>query len=416
VRRPAALLLGAVAVAWASSAYAARLLVPPYVQDAREDGFTIAYESDVKVNGAVVLDDGQKVVTEGQRHEARITGLKPGTRIGYRVELDGEKVAQASAASAPKGGRNLTFVVYGDTRDNPDVGHALATLIKNDHPDLVLHTGDVVKTGGDDPLWPAFFENHNVLLSEVPLYPACGNHELHGDSEGRNFNHYFVLPDEGRTRRYYTFRYGPARFIVLDGNGRHAEQTEWLKKTLEAARAEQVPHVFLLMHQPALSTGGHCGAAPVQSAWVEQYEAYPVRAVFAGHEHIYERLERRGVTYFVTGGGGAHLYEEREDCAEYDHDARRAFASAYHYLRVRVIGDDVEVSAIRTDGQPPIDTVHLSVPQPTIRSAEAPPLVPSTRSTWSRKLGPRGWRIAIAAAAMAVVVLVVRLRSRKGRS
>jgi 2',3'-cyclic-nucleotide 2'-phosphodiesterase (5'-nucleotidase family) len=39
------------------------------------------------------------------------------------------------------------------------------------------------------------------------------------------------------------------------------------------------------------------------------FEKHEVTAVFSGHDHNYQRHLKNGVTYVVTGGGGAPLYD-----------------------------------------------------------------------------------------------------------
>jgi len=67
--------------------------------------------------------------------------------------------------------------------------------------------------------------------------------------------------------------------------------------------------------------------------------------VFASHVHNYERHEHGGVTYFVTGGGGAHAYPiERAKGA--------AFQSKeinYHYLLVEVDRAQVTITMNRLE-------------------------------------------------------------------
>jgi hypothetical protein len=382
-----------------------RVAISPYVQDVRPDGFTVAWETEEAVAGELYVDGKLAARTEGTRHETQVTGLASNKRFAWEARSAGDKVGAGNARTAPPASAGtLDFVVWGDNRDG-DEDSAIARAILGEQPQLLLNTGDLVPKGGDEAGWRTFFSREAPLLAEVPLYPACGNHELYGDTEGSNFRRRFVLPDEGRSRRYYTFRFGPARFVMLDGNGRHAEQAEWLHETLKAAAAAGERHVFVVLHQPPFSVGGHCGAAVAQSAWVNEFESSPlVRAVFGGHDHAYMRMERRGVRYFVTGGGGAPLYGESEDCPSFDREAKRVYVAEHHFLRVRVRGDDIEVTAIRPDGTT-IETVRLPAYGTALVAGPAAPLHDdrSAFQLWRRK--HRHWWVApIALVAIALVI------------
>ena len=60
-----------------------------------------------------------------------------------------------------------------------------------------------------------------------------------------------------------------------------------------------------------------------------------VTCVFEGHEHLYNRQERDGVVYVITGGGGAPLY------------ANELKGGFYHYLRVDVTATGYTVAVKR---------------------------------------------------------------------
>jgi len=67
------------------------------------------------------------------------------------------------------------------------------------------------------------------------------------------------------------------------------------------------------------------------------FRQYPVKAVFAGHEHVYWREpadKHDGIEYFVSGGAGAPLYAPPE---------RGGFS---HYLVVRVTGDKIRYDVV----------------------------------------------------------------------
>jgi hypothetical protein len=73
--------------------------------------------------------------------------------------------------------------------------------------------------------------------------------------------------------------------------------------------------------------------------------------VFAGHEHAYQHLERGGLRYFVTGGGGAPLYTRSTSCNFEDDMALRLFRAEHHYLRVQVDGDAATLMAVASSGE-----------------------------------------------------------------
>jgi 3',5'-cyclic AMP phosphodiesterase CpdA len=307
----------------------------------------------------------------------------------------------------PDAARPLTFVVYGDTRNGGPVGAALAKLAVEQSPDLVLYTGDIVPDGSSESGWATFFADERALLADVPLYPTLGNHEIWKDESATHFRRFFPLPDDGRGKLYYHFRFGPAEFIVLDGNAPTAAQTAWLAATLDAADAAKVAHVFALVHQPPLSLGDHCGAALDEADWLALFEKHHVRAVFAGHDHAYERMERRGVRYFVSGGGGAPVYREKS-CAVFDRAARRLYQPVHHLLRVRVEGTNVEVTALGVGDGAPIDRVRFTAGEPAF-AMDAPPLAPEREA----RTGAPPWTLA--GGAIIFVLLGIAVRRRRIR-
>jgi hypothetical protein len=383
-------------------ARAASITVGPYVQDASASGFTVVFETDQPARGLVTVKNGGTVAeTAGTHHESRIVGLSAATSYAYEVQLDGQPAAKSETRTLPAHDP-LTFVVYGDTRQGGAVEQAIAQRIQGDAPDLMFNTGDYVRKGDDEAAWRDLFTNERELLSHIAMFPVFGNHEKWGDP-GAEYTRRFLPPL--RERRYYVLTVAGCAFIVLDGNTPDdATQTAWLKDQLQAARGAR--HVFVLVHQPPFSLGDHCGSATAQLAWVDLFEQFRVRAVFAGHDHAYERMERNGVRYFVSGGGGAPLYDEQA-CGDLDRAAKRRYVQEYHYLRVRVTGDQVDLTAERLEPGRPIESVRFSSHDAFV--AEGPPR-PSDRAA---HLNPQ-WKYAAAGLVVLLVAggLVRRRRAR----
>ena len=230
--------------------------------------------------------------------------------------------------------------MFGDERDSlrgvAPSARAIISGVLADAPDFVLGTGDLVVQGGRRSDWLSLLDSHASMFAQLPYFPALGNHELIGDSDGRMFKDLFPRAATG----YYSVRYGQVQVVVLNGNrpGDPA-QTRFLEDELRRAATDPAVRARLvLMHQAPLSASWHCGVGPYVADWMALFERYQVDAVLAGHDHSYQRLERNGVAYFVSGGGGAPLYEQGR-CDPHDELALQHYAAVHHYMLVRITPD-----------------------------------------------------------------------------
>jgi hypothetical protein len=98
--------------------------------------------------------------------------------------------------------------------------------------------------------------------------------------------------------------------------GRASEQTRWFVRQLAHIPA-QVQFLFVLFHLPwmaddqsqmvaDLPTRGTIELRNLLESRLPRINARVI--VVNGHIHNYERFERKGVEYLVTGGGGAEPY------------------------------------------------------------------------------------------------------------
>jgi hypothetical protein len=76
------------------------------------------------------------------------------------------------------------------------------------------------------------------------------------------------------------------------------------------------------------------------------FRKYGVQLAFQGHDHLYYRTIRDGVTYVVTGGGGAPLYGPNHTELGVPGDV---YESVNHFCLGDVFADRVEVTAYRKD-------------------------------------------------------------------
>jgi hypothetical protein len=350
----------------ASATARADLRKGPYLQNVTPDAITVMWQADETVAGRIVVDgpglpDGGRVidVAPARTPRTRIEGLRPASRYRYRVEV-GDARDKGEFATAPEIGSSapFTFVAFGDNGSSPESHRRVIERAAADVPDFILGVGDMVNTSRPDD-WQTLFEVERPLLRDNVIFPALGNHDQ--QKKGLTIAHFselFSLPDgackDDQAKRYYTFTYGNARFLILDSNSNAfalTDQTAWIESQLAEARQDsRIRHVFVAMHHPPYSLALHGGNRNLRERWTPLYEKYGVAAVFSGHDHVYERAEANGVHYFVTGGGGAVPYKLDKKATAIDRKHVKRFEAVNHYLRVTVDGDQVEVAAVRRDG------------------------------------------------------------------
>ncbi|MFZ1916515.1 MAG: metallophosphoesterase [Terriglobales bacterium] len=245
------------------------------------------------------------------------------------------------------------FVAYGDTRfhnpadteaSNSIVRVALVRAIADANPAFICFTGDIVYNGYDENDWKTFDSETGIWREKhIPVFPALGNHEFHGD-EKTDLANYFARFRELKNSRYYSVRAGNALFLVLDSSVDEVSgpQGQWLTSKLDTIPSD-VDFVFVMLHHPPYTSSsmnmrgeGHSARSSEQALarLLEERQAH-ARArfvVFSGHVHNYERHDHGGVTYFVSGGGGAHAYPVRRA----PEDPYQSKEVNYHYLLLEV--------------------------------------------------------------------------------
>lgn len=257
------------------------------------------------------------------------------------------------------------FVAYGDTRfhnpqdtgaANPTVRVALVRAIADANPAFVCFTGDIVYNGDDADDWKTWDSETSIWREKgIPIFPALGNHDLHGEPSVALANYFRRFPDL-QNRRYYSVRASNALVLVLDSalDETSGPQGQWLTSELDHI-PPKVDFVFIMLHHPPYTSssdekkygGGHSSRSPehMLAKMLEDRQAN-TRArfvVFSGHVHNYERHEHGGVTYFVSGGGGAHAYPiERAP-----EDPFQSKEINYHYLLVEVDQQQLKVTMNR---------------------------------------------------------------------
>ena len=357
--------------------------VAPYLIQVTEDAATVAFHlrqpgaAEVRVFG-VGATPRVLASPAALAHFVRITGLAPGQRYRYEV--------QAGAARTPAGdegyeigtacrlGETFSFAVYGDPRPGEtgtDRHHRevieQAALAE---PTFALVLGDMVDDGSSADEWERFFGVESELLRRAALFPVLGDNDVAG-GEGR-YAEYFPGLDPG----YYRFRWGGVQFLglhVWDATGAQPEdelardgaQHRWLEAELARPEVRDAPFRVVFLHDPVMLSRGP-SADVLREVWAPLLAQSNVDLVFASW-HLYERSRHDGVTYVVSGGGGAELIwinadPDRPSLAE----ARR-----HHFCLVEVSEGAMSLRAIADDGTV-LDAITLT---PREREAAGEPRV-----------------------------------------
>jgi 3',5'-cyclic AMP phosphodiesterase CpdA len=259
------------------------------------------------------------------------------------------------------------FVAYGDTRfhdpkdsdaANPPVRVALVQAVADVNPAFICFTGDIVYNGYDTNDWKVFDSETSVWREKkILVYPALGNHDLHGDEKTALANYFQRFPDL-KNSRYYSARAGNALFLVLDSSLDEltGPQGQWLTTQLDHV-PDGVNFIFVMDHHPPYTSssdektlgGGHSarGKELALAKMLEDRQANAKYRIifFSGHVHNYERHEHGGITYFVSGGGAAHAYPIERAPG----DPFQSKEVNYHYLLVEVDQQQVTVTMNRLD-------------------------------------------------------------------
>jgi hypothetical protein len=211
---------------------------------------------------------------------------------------------------------SVRFAVVGDYgADNADEA-AVAKLVAGWNPDFVITTGDNNYPGGAASTIDAnigkYFQSYignykgqyGAGSPTNRFWPSAGNHDW--VSGLVPYTDYFTLPGN---ERYYDVDLGLVHLFAVDSDPHEPDgvtagstQGQWLHDRLAASKS---CFNVVYFHHPAYNSGHYGPDTDMQ--W--PFKAWGADVVMSGHEHHYERLDVGGLPYFISGGGGAGLYD-----------------------------------------------------------------------------------------------------------
>jgi 3',5'-cyclic AMP phosphodiesterase CpdA len=257
-----------------------------------------------------------------------------------------QQIAQKLAALEKIQGK-FSFIVLGDNRSGDDIYRKIVSWAIERKPDFIFNVGDMIETPGNKKDWANFWTLSKPIT--VPYFLVVGNHDVNSRmlfSEKR----YKEQVDLPGNELFYSFVAGNSLFVVLDSfiGGQEkkiiGEQYTWLENVLAHAAQK---HKFVFLHHPLYTDPGKGHHAhdsldkyPESRDRLEAlFAKYKVDAVFAGHEHYYQRRITDGIVHVITGGAGAPMSDSEED------------GGFFHFVRVTVDDDTVSAEVIDINGR-----------------------------------------------------------------
>src|SRR5580704_3637901 len=271
-----------------------------------------------------------------------------------------------------------TLIAYGDQRftdpanvtaTDPRVRKWLAGKIAEAHPAAIVLNGDVPLAGNVPNDYAVFkAETKPWRDAGIHVFPALGNHEFAGGTPEQGLESWWTAFPEVRNRRWYSAQLGSRVYVLaLDSDTSllpGSDQANWIQKQVEDL-PPSIDFVIVSMHHPPVADiQTHIevdhNPRPNEIA-LRDYLSKAARAshasflVSAGHIHNYERAVVEGVTYLVSGGGGAPPYfveRTREDLY------KSMLFPNYHYVKLTVEKDRLHAAMYRVEN-PEIEKLNV---------------------------------------------------------
>ncbi len=268
-------------------------------------------------------------VTE-HTNKATATGLEPDTEYYFQLGSESEGFSETgSFTTAAEGVSETQFIHYTDTQNaywNANVNNEAAygantlELAMETAPDadFAVHTGDFVEIAQVEDEWVDNLDMSRELNMNLPHAYTPGNHDEYNLNYVREsepvdataFNEHTNVPvtnDAVSGGSYYSFDHSGAHFVVLNTNDNKesednpeggaigAEQMEWAKADIQAARDNGADWIVLMYHKPVYSASYHAlqdtDVQVTREEFVQLADELDVDLVLQGHDHNLTRTK-----------------------------------------------------------------------------------------------------------------------------
>ncbi|MCB0882254.1 MAG: hypothetical protein KDC33_08580 [Thermoleophilia bacterium] len=238
--------------------------------------------------------------------DGRLKGLDPGARHGWVATVDGRAAAWGSVTTAPGDDGAVRFLAFGDYGAGGEDEYAVGRVGAAQSPAFSVIPGDNSYLVAVAPLLDKnIFRPMRPLLAQGPFVATLGEHDVF-IRNGRDLADALFLPGGGDR---WVFDHGPLRFVML-GVEANEDDVPFAERALARRDARRT---YLVVHRPPQPGNAVLRAARGRFA-----------AVFAGHNHRYERRVVDGVLTLTVGTGGAPANQD-ERFTPRSPDAIRSF-------------------------------------------------------------------------------------------
>ncbi len=254
---------------------------------------------------------------------------------------------QAQELRLPNAAGSVKFAVIGDSGSGDPEQFQVADQMERFRKvfafDRVIMLGDNIyggQTAAD--LDRKFAKPYKALLAAgVNFYAALGNHD---NQQNRNYGPFHMAG-----QRYYTYAVKNVRFFVLDTDQLDPQQMVWFENALKASQAAKDEWKICYFHHPLYSSGTTHGSDVNLRVTLEPlFLQYGMNAVFAGHDHIYERITpQKGIYYWVSGSAG----QLRKGDYQKQSFSATGFDSDYSFMLVEIVKTELSFQAVTRSGQ-----------------------------------------------------------------
>jgi len=382
----------------------------PYIQSPDPTSAIIAFNTATAgvgtINWGTSAGSLPSVVTDvssTQTHALSITGLQPNTKYYYQAVCGSfSSDTEYFYTAKPDNVRQMDFVVYGDCGFNTKQQDSIAAHMAQTNQDFGLVVGDVDQLTGNN-YDVNYFPHYTAMTKHLCHFTAIGNHDTLTNQS--NYTNAFYLPhnNPANTELYYSFTWGHAKFIALDGNidcTIGSPQYNWLESQLKCNNSEWT---FIYFHQPPWTNAWdisylipfqywyqYSGNVDMRTNIVPLFEKYHVDAILNGHAHDYQRGVYNGVHYFIAGGGGTTTPDTHQNSnspnIQYEQDVN-------NFMHFSIVGDSVHYYALGLNGAP-IDsgsfTKNFTPYTETIAAQNVGCGAANNGSAFAQVSGPRG--------------------------